>query len=275
MPFRNETPLEDVLAHIQAQTKSQELPDGIPIYVDPVGLNEAEKTMTSPITFDVKGIALRESLRLLLKQLGLLYTVKDGLLSITSESSEDAPSPILMLAQKAEMGELSLSEMSELLEFFKARRQVSHYAAGEEVQDPGATAGRRVAPGAFGHAASDMGEDPRTTLILNALEKVVPLHFVGENLDVALAQIKKATTGPGFPEGIPIYRNPRALAGSGSSMVTIDLNGVKLKTSLRLLLGQVGLGYAVRDGLLIIDNQDSPEVAPSGAGIDRRARRLQ
>jgi hypothetical protein len=275
MPFRNETPLGDALDYIKEQTKGQELPDGIPIYVDPIGLNEAEKTMTSPITFDVKGVALRESLRLMLKQLGLLYTVKDGLLSITSESSEDAPSPIVMLAEKAEMGELSLSEMNELLEFFKARRQVSHYAAGEEVQVPAAAVGGGVTPGGSGRASSDGEEDPRTMLILDALEKYVPLHFVGENLDVALAQIKKATAGPGFPEGIPIYRNPRAMQGSHSSMVTIDLNGVRLKTSLRLLLAQLGLGCAVRDGLLIIDNQNSPEVAPSGAGIDRRARGLQ
>ncbi|MBV8557496.1 MAG: hypothetical protein JO116_18190, partial [Planctomycetaceae bacterium] len=67
---------------------------GIPIYVDPVGLQEAEKTMTSPVTLDLEGVPLRTTLRLLLKQLGLTYTVKDGLLTITSESSEDQPTEI-------------------------------------------------------------------------------------------------------------------------------------------------------------------------------------
>jgi hypothetical protein len=131
MPFKNETPLEDVLVYIEEQTKSPELPDGIPIYVDPVGLNEAEKTMTSPITLELKRAALRDSLRLLLKQLGLLYTVKNGLLSITSEGSDNAQSPMVMLAEKAEMGELSLSEMKELIELFKTRQEVRSYAGGE------------------------------------------------------------------------------------------------------------------------------------------------
>jgi RNA polymerase sigma factor (sigma-70 family) len=138
MPFKNETPLEEVIAYIKEQTKSQELPDGIPVYVDPVGLNEAEKTMASPITLELKGVALRESLRLLLKQLGLVYTVKDGLLSIASEASEsgeDLMSPIVMLGRKAEMGELSLSEMKELIELFKTRQELRRYASDLDVPE--------------------------------------------------------------------------------------------------------------------------------------------
>jgi RNA polymerase sigma factor (sigma-70 family) len=273
MPFKNETPLEDVLTHIREQTKSQELPDGIPIYVDPVGLNEAEKTMTSPITFDLKGVALRESLPRMLKQLGLVYMVKDGLLSITSESSENAPSPILMLAWKAEMGELSLNEMNELIEFFKVRKEISRYAAAEEVVDP--TIGGGFVPAGPALAQSDGGEDPKTRLILNALERVVPLHFEGIDLDTALAEIKKATAGPGLPDGIPIYRNPTARRVGIPWQVTLNLNGVKLKTSLRLLLGQVELGYSVSDCLLIIDRQGSPEVTPMGAGGKGAPRNLQ
>jgi hypothetical protein len=88
--FPHETPLEDVLKSIKAATAG---PDdhGIPIYVDPVGLQEAEKTMLSPVTLDLEGVPLRTSLRLLLKQLGLVYTVHDGLLTITSEESVDRP----------------------------------------------------------------------------------------------------------------------------------------------------------------------------------------
>jgi hypothetical protein len=93
MSFANETPLEDVLKYIKAATQGPN-DTGIPIYVDPVGLNEAEKTMTSPVTLDLEGVPLKTTLRLLLKQLGLTYTVKDGLLTITSESSEDQPTEI-------------------------------------------------------------------------------------------------------------------------------------------------------------------------------------
>ena len=35
---------------------------GIPIYLDPVGLQEAEKTMTSPITLDLEGVPLKTTL---------------------------------------------------------------------------------------------------------------------------------------------------------------------------------------------------------------------
>jgi len=93
MSFANETPLEDVLKYIKSATQGPN-DTGIPIYVDPVGLNEAEKTMASQVTLDLEGVPLKTTLRLLLKQLGLTYTVKDGLLTITSESSEDQPTEI-------------------------------------------------------------------------------------------------------------------------------------------------------------------------------------
>jgi hypothetical protein len=57
-------------------------------------LQEAEKTLTSPVQLDLEGVPLKTTLRLLLKQLGLTYTVKDGMLTITSESSEDQPTEI-------------------------------------------------------------------------------------------------------------------------------------------------------------------------------------
>ncbi len=92
MQFPNETPLEDVIKYIRGSTKSSTFPDGIPIYVDPVGLQEAEKTMTSPVTFDIKQVALRTSLALMLKQIAMGYQVKDGLLTITSQESLDEAS---------------------------------------------------------------------------------------------------------------------------------------------------------------------------------------
>ncbi|MDR3637414.1 MAG: hypothetical protein P4L84_26655, partial [Isosphaeraceae bacterium] len=93
MSFANETPLEDVLKYIKSATQGPN-DSGIPIYVDPVGLQEAEKTMQSPVQLDLEGVPLKTTLRLLLKQLGLTYTVKDGMLTITSESSDDQPTEI-------------------------------------------------------------------------------------------------------------------------------------------------------------------------------------
>jgi RNA polymerase sigma factor (sigma-70 family) len=81
--FAVETPLEEVLKHIKDNLKG---PDGkkLPIYVDPEGLQEAEKTMASPVTIDLEDIPLKFSLRLVLKQLGLAYCVRDGVLIISS-----------------------------------------------------------------------------------------------------------------------------------------------------------------------------------------------
>jgi hypothetical protein len=93
MSFANETPLEDVLKYIKSATQGPK-DNGIPIYVDPVGLDEAETTMNSPVTLDLEGVPLKTTLRLLLKQLGLTYTVKDGLLTITKGgATADAVDP--------------------------------------------------------------------------------------------------------------------------------------------------------------------------------------
>ena len=84
MSFTEETPLEDVLKYIKQATTTKTYA-GIPIYVDPVGLQEAEKSMTSTVrNMDLEGVPLRRTLQLLLKQLDLIYFVEDGILYITS-----------------------------------------------------------------------------------------------------------------------------------------------------------------------------------------------
>jgi hypothetical protein len=90
MRFPEETTLEDLLKHIRTATRS---PDGkgIPVYMDPIGMQEAEKSMTSTIRIDLEGVALKTSLRLCLDQLDLSYSIRDGLLLITSKESEVSP----------------------------------------------------------------------------------------------------------------------------------------------------------------------------------------
>jgi hypothetical protein len=81
------TPLEDVLTHIKQATSKGKDGKGIPIYVDPLGLQEADKTLTTPISFTAKGEPLKSSLARLLRSIDLTYVVKDGFLMVTS--SED------------------------------------------------------------------------------------------------------------------------------------------------------------------------------------------
>ncbi len=97
MRFPDETPLEDVLKYIRDATRG---PDGkgIPIYVDPIGLQEAEKSLTLTVTVDLRGVPLGTTLNVCLKQLGLAFGVRDGFLMISSVESMPPPyeDPYLM-----------------------------------------------------------------------------------------------------------------------------------------------------------------------------------
>ncbi len=85
MHFPDETTtLNDVLKYIKQATSTPTYP-GIPIYVDPLGLQEAERSVNSTVQIDIEGVPLKTTLRLCLKQLGLEYRVQDGYLQITYE----------------------------------------------------------------------------------------------------------------------------------------------------------------------------------------------
>lgn len=88
IPFPDKTSLEDVIKYIRKATQSPDLPDGIPIHVDPTGLREAEVTMESKVSLRSEGVPLKRSLGLILKQVGLSYTIKDGLLMIDTSRGE-------------------------------------------------------------------------------------------------------------------------------------------------------------------------------------------
>jgi hypothetical protein len=89
MHFPAATPLDEVLAYIRsANVDSDGKP--IPVYVDPIGLQEAEKSMSSKVSLNFEGVPLKSSLAYLLKQLELTYCVKSGFLQIISDSEEEA-----------------------------------------------------------------------------------------------------------------------------------------------------------------------------------------
>jgi hypothetical protein len=84
MPYENPTPLEDVLDYVAQITANEDRKNGIPIYVDPKGLEELEQTMQSPIQLNLEGVPLRTTLWLVLRQLGLSYAVIDGVVVIST-----------------------------------------------------------------------------------------------------------------------------------------------------------------------------------------------
>ena len=88
MSFANETPLEDVLKYIKQATTGPNDP-GIPIYVDPLGLQEADKTMTSPVRSTSKVSRCAERSSSCSSSSAWFYFVDDGILVITSQEAED------------------------------------------------------------------------------------------------------------------------------------------------------------------------------------------
>lgn len=85
--------------------------------------------------------------------------------------------------------------------------------------------------------------------------------------------IKSATQKPEFPDGMPFYLDPHGLETVGATVdtpVTLSLEGIRLKTSLRLVLQQLSLGYFIREGLLVITDVDSDDYqAAKDAETDR------
>jgi hypothetical protein len=90
MRFLEETPLADVLKYVKNATRQPD-DDGIRIFVDPIGLDEAGVTMASSVVIHMEGVPLRVSLFRCLKPLGLIYRVKEGFLQITSEEQSLLP----------------------------------------------------------------------------------------------------------------------------------------------------------------------------------------
>jgi len=145
MNFVNETPLEDLLKYVKSATKSSEFPKGIPVYVNPIGLQEAEKTMTTPVTIDLDGVPLKRTLHLALSQIGLCYHVEDGMLYITAAESENVtlpppmrtPSPFMVMQERAERGEMTPSERKAFIEMLKDLKEIKQLHGIAEPPNPG------------------------------------------------------------------------------------------------------------------------------------------
>jgi hypothetical protein len=90
MRFEYEMTLDDLVKYVKQSTSTPTYP-GIPIYVDPLGLQEAERSLNSTVSIDLEGVPLRTTLDLCLRQLGLYYRVTDGCLRINCSDSEITP----------------------------------------------------------------------------------------------------------------------------------------------------------------------------------------
>jgi hypothetical protein len=159
--FPKKVTLDEVLQHIQRATKNGPNDPGIPIYIDPLGLQRAARSLNTTVTINEKSLPLKDSLARVLTSLGMAYIVKDDVLIIS---------------------------------------------------DPRGIERERNEVGVRGCDAS-----PATKALLARLEEV-----------------------------------ERSL---NSTIGLMDLEGVPLKTTLRLMLDQLGLACVVKDGRLVIHSR--------------------
>src|SRR5262249_53533798 len=88
--FGGTTTLDEILRKVKTATRAGK-GSGVPIYVNPAGLQAANLTMSVPVTVSVEsGLPLRTALAVALGQLGLTFEVHDGLLPITKGTADPA-----------------------------------------------------------------------------------------------------------------------------------------------------------------------------------------
>jgi hypothetical protein len=132
-----DTPLADLLKRIKAATKGEGFPTGVPVYVDPIGLQEAEKSMESTVRLDLEGIPLATSLDLITKQLGLTYRVQDdGIVIIEGEPEEDETLP-------PGHGAETLAHLKYRLEQVRLEAEIAKFRAMAEAPQAGLGGGMR------------------------------------------------------------------------------------------------------------------------------------
>lgn len=82
--FPTDVPLEEALRYVSTTAV---MDDGrpLPIYVNPIALQEQDRTLQSPVSLVLEGVPLRTCLDCLVRQLGLSYEIKGGLIEVVNE----------------------------------------------------------------------------------------------------------------------------------------------------------------------------------------------
>jgi hypothetical protein len=124
MHFPKPTPLSEVITYVRNATEGPGLPKGIIIYVDPIGMQDADKTTADTVTIDLEEVPLKTALRLILRQLSLRYEVEDGVLTITTTGCYPDGTAFEGMYDKARRGELTREQYKQLIEALKLWRQV-------------------------------------------------------------------------------------------------------------------------------------------------------
>ena len=83
--------LAGLLAAVSQATRGPEFPAGVPVFIDPQGMQGVGATMMSPVVVNAANAPVGNSLRAALRAMGLDYRVRDGIVTIVNPA--DAPEP--------------------------------------------------------------------------------------------------------------------------------------------------------------------------------------
>ena len=144
MSFGTETPLEDFLKYIKQATTEPNYP-GIPIYVDPLGLQEADKTMTSTVQLESRVFhSGGPSSSRFSRSAWCISSMMDSWSSLPRsrkirdcDPPTNEPPPFLQKQDKLERGDMSVEEMKSFVEELKVRTEIMKQLRElKEVDDP-------------------------------------------------------------------------------------------------------------------------------------------
>ena len=195
-----EVPLETVLEGIKRASKKGPNDPGLPIYVDPLGLQMAGRTLTSPVTISTR---------------------------LTSPTGSSGPSPPSDCPTSSRMTS-------------DHQRPAGHRTERHEVAVRACDA--RCESGAHGPARG-AGPDP------------VPHRDAAGDVLAYLQRGHCAAALTSEPIKILLVPDGLRMCRVAQLADPVDLEGVPLKTTLRLLFDQLGLGCVVKDGRLVIHSR--------------------
>jgi hypothetical protein len=82
----------------------------------------------------------------------------------------------------------------------------------------------------------------------------------GVSIEAFMADVYRQTKGPSLPRGLRVHFDPEGLQRADRNLaatVKINAQGAPLGRSLDHVLGQIGLYYQVKDGLVVITDEGS------------------
>ncbi|MHB8971544.1 MAG: hypothetical protein ACYC3X_04615 [Pirellulaceae bacterium] len=285
----NETPLQDAVSYLRETYQ-------IPIIIDQRALDDIGVGSDRPVTISLRGISLRSVLKLMLNELDLTYVVQDPVLKITTPegAAKELAVRVYSVADLAVADRSSLVVDEQDSNYGTILRVITSHVAPESWDDVGGASSawsfdrwgilvvsqtrenhealdsllaavrkiRCSAEGATGTPA-DWQPVPVTSdakraahdKIEQALGTVVDVEFT----DTALNEVAKFL---GDAHGIPIWIDRQALEDNGrggETPVTISLQGVSLRSALRLMLRELDLMYQVDDEVLKITTPEESE----------------